>query len=129
MKLHRRELLASAGFLAAASKVAPALAAASKSGSEFPLKADFPIGEKQTYLNNAGWHPMPLPSMKAVQDYLEYKTKGPGASNYTPGGSKTVKELFAQLINAKPAELAFVSSTLNGENIVVRRFSRFELGA
>jgi selenocysteine lyase/cysteine desulfurase len=120
MKLHRRELLAGAGFLAAASNAAPAFAAAAKNGSEFPLKADFPIAEKQTYLNNAGWHPMPVQSMKAVQEYLEYKTKGPGVTSYKPGGAKTVKELFAQLLNAKPAEVAFVSSTLNGENIVVR---------
>jgi selenocysteine lyase/cysteine desulfurase len=119
--LHRRELLARAGMLAAASKMAPAFAAASKSGSEFPFKSDFPIAEKQTYLNNAGWHPMPLASMKAMQDYLDFKTKGPGAApdGYNPSRSKNVKEMLAQLINAKPSEIAYVPSTLSGENIVV----------
>jgi len=120
MMLQRRELLARAGMLAAASKMAPGFAAAATtSGVEFPLKSDFPIAEKQCYLNNAGWHPMPLASMRAMQAYLDFKTKGPGTPGYNPSQAKDVKEMLAQLINAKPAEIAFVPSTVSGENIVV----------
>ena len=38
----------------------------------------------------------------------------------TGGQSGTPKALFAELINAKPSEIAYVSSTSAGENLVVQ---------
>ncbi len=111
VKLNRRQLLASA--------LAAPLAAAPPDFSA--LRNDFPWIESEVFLNNAGWHPIGAHSIRAMQAYLEYKMKGPGGGRDDFGGGKQdeVKRLFAQLIHAKPTEIAFVPSTLVGENLVV----------
>src|SRR6266403_2318535 len=85
------------------------------------LRNDFPWGQNETFLNNAGWHPIGIHSIKAMERYLEYKMKGPGQGRDDFGGRREdeVKRLFAQLIHAKPMEISFVQSTLMGENLVV----------
>ena len=117
MHFDRRELLFRGSFLAAASRLAPAaLAASSKIEPGFTaLKDDFPVAREHTYLNNAGWHPLNVHGLRAMQQYLEQKSKGPEIPDSRP---QQVKELFARLINAKPSEIAFVPSTQAGENVV-----------
>ena len=85
------------------------------------LRADFPWAANETFLNNAGWHPMPRQSVRAMHDYLEYKLNGPGDGREMrqSGNQQKARALFAQLINAQPSEIAFVPSTLVGENLVV----------
>jgi selenocysteine lyase/cysteine desulfurase len=82
---------------------------------------DFPWGQNETFLNNAGWHPVGTHSIRAMQRYLEYKLRGPGADRDDAGAARQdeVKRLFGQLIHAKASEIAFVPSTLVGENLVV----------
>jgi selenocysteine lyase/cysteine desulfurase len=110
----RREVVAGA----VAALALPASGAAPDFSS---CRADFPWNEGETFLNNAGWHPIGRHSIGAMQQYLEYKLKGPGAGRQDIGGTRQgeVKRLFAQLIHAKPTEIAFVQSTLMGENLVV----------
>ena len=129
MKLNRRDLLAQAGLFAAAAKLAPA-AAPGKNVPGVLTRADFPIAETQTYLNCAGWHPMPAPSARAVKAYVDFKNTGKvdgkDADGSTPvpemfarlTHAQEAKGLFAKLINAKPSEIAFVQSTMAGESIV-----------
>ena len=129
MKFNRREMLAHTGLLAAAAKLAPA-APAAKSISTVLTRSDFPIAETQTYLNSAGWHPMPAASARAMKAYVDYKNTGRIDSKEVDPSipvpemfarltrSKEVKEQFAKLINAKPAEIAYVQSTMAGESIV-----------
>ena len=64
---------------------------------------------------------MPRQSVTAMHGYLDYKLNGPGEGRETrqDGNQKIARERFAKLINAQPAEIAFVQSTLMGENIVV----------
>ena len=82
---------------------------------------DFPWGQNETFLNNAGWHPIGVHSIRAMERYLDYKLKGPGEGRDDVGDARQneVKRMFAQLIHAKPAEISFVPSTLVGENLVV----------
>lgn len=82
---------------------------------------DFPWGQNECFLNNAGWHPIGIHSIRAMERYLDYKMKGPGQSREDFDGSRQdqVKRLFAQLIHAQPSEISFVPSTLVGENLVV----------
>src|SRR5258708_7894738 len=84
------------------------------------LRADFPWIEHETFLNNAGWHPMARQSVRAMHDYLEYKVNGPGdgRERLQNGDQNLARERFAQLVNANPSEIAFVQSTLMGENLV-----------
>ena len=81
---------------------------------------DFPWSQTEVFLNNAGWHPIGVHSIRAMQAYLDYKMKGPGEGreDFHGGKQDEVKRLFAQLIHAKPAEISFVPSTLVGENLV-----------
>src|SRR5581483_8853642 len=110
-KLTRRTLLAGAGL-------AP-LAAATPDFSA--TRDDFPWSQTEVFLNNAGWHPIGVHSIRAMQAYLDYKMKGPGdgREDFHGGKQDEVKRLFAQLIHARPTEIAFVPSTLVGENLVV----------
>jgi selenocysteine lyase/cysteine desulfurase len=94
-----------------------------------PDKENFRVQDFETCLNNGRWHPLSNGARAAVDKYQEYKQRGiwdrnglRTASNPNQhGGSQTqAKQLFAQLINASPDEIAFVQSTTAGENLVVR---------
>jgi selenocysteine lyase/cysteine desulfurase len=91
----------------------------------FPRKEDFSIESGYTYLNAAYTHPIPRVSVDAARRAAE----GRGTLRPTPppagrgGGNASTpnpRALFADLINAKPTEIAYVSSTSEGENLVVR---------
>src|SRR5216683_2713514 len=115
MQADRRKFLSGAAGLAMAG---PAGATPVPDFSR--LRADFPWIEHETFLNNAGWHPMPRQSIGAMHEYLDYKVNGPGEGRETrqDGNQHLAREQFAKLINAQPSEIAFVQSTLMGENIV-----------
>jgi selenocysteine lyase/cysteine desulfurase len=76
--------------------------------------------EGTTYLNNAAWHPMSVPAMAAIHEYLERRVH---RITEMPSGGQAVKDevkvRFAALINARPAEISFIQSTMMGENLVV----------
>src|SRR5438477_7250764 len=111
-KISRRKLLA-----ASASGLAPLAATTDFAG----LRNDFPWVQNEVFLNNAGWHPIGVHSIRAMQSYLDYKMKGPGDGREDFQGARqdAIKRLFAQLIHARPSEISFVPSTLVGENLVV----------
>src|SRR5262245_11111004 len=86
--------------------------------STFPRKEDFAIDEGYTYINAAYTHPIPRVAVAAARRAAEGRgrLRAPvqGATPPNP------RALFAELINAKPTEIAYVSSTSEGENLVVR---------
>ena len=122
MTVHRRHVLCGLGFAAAAA-LRGLRADASGAGqrqtatSDFPRKADFLIDQGHTYLNAAYTHPIPKVSMDAARRAAEGRGTLPPPAG---GQSGTPKALFAALINAKPSEIAYVSSTSAGENLVVQ---------
>jgi len=83
----------------------------------FPRKSDFLIDPGYTYLNAAYTHPIPKMAMDAARRAAEGRATLPPPAG---GQSGTPKALFAALINAKPSEIAYVSSTSAGENLVVQ---------
>jgi len=113
MVVHRRDVLRGLGFAAAAVLRDVRLDAA----ADFPRKSDFRIDPGHTYLNAAYTHPIPLVSMEAARRAAEGRDSLPPP---TGGRSDAPKELFAALINARPSEIAYVSSTSAGENLVVQ---------
>lgn len=131
--MNRRDLIASLGGLAAARSFgiagdigeslheAPAPLELPAAGAAFPRKSDFSIEDGYTYLNAAYTHPIPEVSVQAAR--LASAARGtlhaPSPSGRGPG-APTPRELFARLINARPSEIAHVSSTSAGENLVVR---------
>lgn len=122
MRLNRRQFLRSAAQKAGATALAMGAASASEADPDFrKVRQDFPWVENQTYLNCGTYHPLPVPSARAIERYTEYKVKGPGPDrpHVSPRVMEDVKSLYGKLINAKATELAFVQSTLAGENIIV----------
>lgn len=131
-RMNRREVLASLGGLAAAQSfglgagAAHALEPAHEParlpapGAPFPRKEDFSIEHGYTYLNAAYTHPIPKVAVQAAR--LASDSRGALRAPAASGASHapTPRELFAHLINAKPEEIAHVSSTSAGENLVVR---------
>ena len=98
-------------MLAAASKMAPAFAAASKSGSEFPLKSDFPIAEKRTYLNAAYTAAIPRQVVDVACAFANGKAQQPSSVGAMLKETDKVREQYARLIHALPEEIGFLSST------------------
>lgn len=120
MAIDRRQFLLSTAALAAwpprASTVeaaAPPLPAA--------VRANFPIASAQTYLDSAAIHPMGTHAARALEQHIAFRLKGggDGRADFGPEQQADLKRRFAQLINAKPTEIAFVQNTSDGENIVV----------
>lgn len=85
--------------------------------SPLPVKSDFAIPEGVTYLNSAYVHPMPKAAVETARQYAELRSRPEAVSH--PLERKDVKAEFAALINAKPSEISFVTSTSAGENLVV----------
>jgi selenocysteine lyase/cysteine desulfurase len=121
MSVDRRQFLLSAAALAATAK--SAFPESAEEGSVFPpsVRADFPIASAQTYLNSAAIHPMSVPSSRTLQDHIAFRLKGggDGRADFGEEQLKDLKRRFAQLVGAKPEEVAFVENTSDGENIVV----------
>jgi selenocysteine lyase/cysteine desulfurase len=114
--MNRREWLAGTSALLAAGKAPDALPS-SPTPPLLSSKADFPLAQTRTYLNNAGFHPMSVQAARAVQEYVTRRTEGPREPDWEV--SARVKEAFAALINAKPAAISYVTSTMVGENLVL----------
>jgi selenocysteine lyase/cysteine desulfurase len=122
MTVHRRHVLCGLGFAAAAAlRDFRAEAAGAEwpqpAASNSPRKSDFLIDPRYTYLNAAYTHPIPKVSMEAARRAAEGRGTLPPPAG---GQSGTPRTLFAALINAKPSEIAYVSSTSAGENLVVQ---------
>ena len=131
MSMDRRQLLGALGGIAAvrglaltsdseSARNAP-VATMPPPGAALPRKADFAIEEGTTFLNAAYTHPIPRVSVEAARRAAEWRgTMRPTMAPPPNPARSTPKALFAQLINAKPSEIAHVSSTSAGENLVVR---------
>jgi len=121
MPLNRREFLAgTAAVLASAPKALQSGERSAVNPDFATLRKDFPWIENQTYINNAGVHPVSAPAARMVEEHLAYKVRGPGTDRLFIGEPEIekLKELYGRIINAKSAEVALVQSTLAGENVV-----------
>jgi selenocysteine lyase/cysteine desulfurase len=122
MNISRRSLLQGIGGLtvAASAYSGDALGsmdgAASASSRSLPDKANFAI--EGTHLNAAYTHPMGKTVRGAVDDYLHSRMTD-GERNWPARNARDdAVAAYARLINASPAEIAVVPSTLEGENLV-----------
>ena len=82
----------------------------------------FPWASRETYLNTATEHPLGVQTTRAMKDICDALTHGPDSAREKFENGRLmaeVKEMFARLINAKPAEIGFTPSTQTGENLVL----------
>jgi selenocysteine lyase/cysteine desulfurase len=123
MPLGRREFLKSAGLVALSARPVLAGAQAVRTGGVFPasVRADFPSVAHETYLNSAALHPLGTFAARAVEQTLAYRLygSGDGRTDFGPDKQTDLKRRLGEIINATPLEIAFTSSTSDGENIVV----------
>jgi selenocysteine lyase/cysteine desulfurase len=85
---------------------------------DFPAKKMFAI--KGTYINAAYTHPMSLGSYGEVRKFLDTRMLNRQEPNgYDPFERPAVTAAFAKLINAGPEEIAWIPSTMVGENLVI----------
>ena len=123
MPLGRREFLAGAGALAVSAKSLVAALQEARSGSVFPasVRADFPLATHETYMNAAAIHPLGTFAARAIEQSLAFRLRGSGDGRTDFGADKQqdLKRRYGQLIGATADEIAFVSSTSDGENIIV----------
>lgn len=125
MDITRRELLAGVGGLAATAAWhslnvrLPEPPMPGQTRGPLPARDDFAIPERQTYLNSAFIHPMPVAAAEAVRRYLDTRTYRQPRVRSGDSFAAEVKGEFAQLINARPEEISLVQSTSVGENLVV----------
>jgi selenocysteine lyase/cysteine desulfurase len=75
-----------------------------------------------TFINAAYTHPLPLDAAVAAREYLAGRCD-PGLRG---GRRRDANALFAQLINAKPSEIAGIPSTSYGESFVAGALGLFE---
>ncbi len=118
MDLDRREFLAAAAAVATTACTREENRAAGPVAA--PRRGDFLIPDGLTYLNSAYAHPMPRAGAELLQAYATQRAT-PGVELFdTSATVRQVKADFAALINATPAELAFIPNTSTGENLVVQ---------
>ncbi len=85
--------------------------------NSLPAKERFEV--KGTFINAAFTHPMSTATAQAVQAYIRRRQDNNDAADMQMNTNRTeVKELFAKLINARPEEIAWVPSTMVGENLI-----------
>ncbi|WP_157217891.1 aminotransferase class V-fold PLP-dependent enzyme [Flavisphingomonas formosensis] len=114
MNISRRSLI---GSTLAASLLSGANAgAALAQGRALPLKSDFNLGG--VYLDSASGHPLSLPVLRAMQNYISVRFGEPEHSWHTTEVRDQAAALFARLINAAPTDIAIVPSTMIGENLI-----------
>jgi len=80
----------------------------------------FPALGKQLCLDAANRHPMRAETLEALQEYVQWRSRGAGgpANFYNGQLQEETREMFARLVNAKPSEIALINGTTEGENIV-----------
>lgn len=122
MSLGRRDFLIGTGALAAAMRPTLAAMQLARQGVVLPatIRADFPGAAVETYLNAAAIHPLGAFAVHAIEQTMAFRIRGagPGRADFGVDKQNSLKTRFATLIGAKPTEIAFVSSTSDGENIV-----------
>jgi selenocysteine lyase/cysteine desulfurase len=84
------------------------------------VRADFPVANTSLFLNSAYIAPTPLPVMQVGREFADAKGRAPIALGDMLRRTEEVRVQYARLINASPDEIAFLSATSEGENVVAR---------
>jgi selenocysteine lyase/cysteine desulfurase len=118
MAITRRQFL---GSVVSTPAVGALLTRPATGGGDDPLgvRSDFPIVQEKIYLNSAYIAPCPVAVTQAGCAFLEAKTRRPISLEQMLEKTDEVRGQFARLVGVSPDEIGFLSSTSEGENIVV----------
>jgi len=117
--MDRREFLA-AGVLSSLSTAVHGASATAEAGAAGP-RARFAGLDSRTYLNAAGMMPLGSFAAAGLERYIDFQRLGPGDGRraYVGEAHSGARERFAELIGARPDEIALVPCTKAGEEIVL----------
>ena len=118
MGIDRRGFLIEATGLASATALAAADSVPAVPADFSKLRGLFYLREGQTYLNSARHYPLNVYATRAARSYLDHMIADP-ADETERRRLHDIKERFARLINAKPAEICFTPGTMAGEMIMM----------
>jgi selenocysteine lyase/cysteine desulfurase len=91
------------------------------------VRADFPILRELTFLNTAYAGLIPGAVVKAAREWTDARARGGYTVQEMFAKTDEARKLFAALVGAHEDEIGFVSSTSDGENLVVNSLE-FEAG-
>lgn len=120
MAVSRRTMLTALPAMAGLSALAPAEAAAQPAPDPLGVRADFPVASAVLSLNAAYIAPTPLPVIEAGRAFADAKGYAPIVLGDMLKKTDEVRAQYARLIGATPDEVAFLSTTSEGENVVAR---------
>ncbi|MBB5519570.1 aminotransferase class V-fold PLP-dependent enzyme [Amphiplicatus metriothermophilus] len=123
MRLTRRNLLAAAGTAPLSGLARTARAQPPRA---LPDKDSFALSDV-VYLDSGSQHPISLAAKTEIDAYFAKRMLDPAAAEYELDERGPI-EKFARLVNADPAEIAYVQSTTAGEHIVVKSLGLPESG-
>src|SRR6202012_4126696 len=89
---------------------------AANSQHTLPDRANFAF--EGVYLDAAFTHPLSDVAFAAGSDYLSLRKRDPQGVSPRRNARASAVERFARLINAAPADIAIVPSTMEGENLI-----------
>ena len=118
MALSRRSLLSMLPAVGLSPSLAPRAAAAQPAGDPLGVRQDFPVASTSLFLNAAYIAPTPTPVMDAGCAFDRAKGTAPIVLGDMLKKTDDVRAQYARLINAHPDEIAFLSATSEGENVV-----------
>ena len=83
------------------------------------IRALFPITERAVYLNHAAVSPPPIPTIEAIQSQLRDASEN-GSVNFRRWieTKESARKLAAEMIGARPEQLAFMRNTSDGLSTV-----------
>ena len=112
MNFTRRELILAAGLLPTLAKAA----AVNPAVGSLPDRVNFQV--EGVYLDAAFTHPFGRAAVDAASAYLQLRQGDPQGVGPGHNSRSGAVERFARLINADPADIAVVPSTMIAENLV-----------
>jgi len=114
--VNRRQFI---GAASAAAALQP-LASQAQAADDDPLgvRADFDVVRSGLYLNSAYIAPVPRQVAAVAREFAERKVSKPIPLDEMLRKTDEVRAQFARLVRAEPAEVGFLFSTSEGENIV-----------
>ena len=86
------------------------------------LRNEFPTLEKWIYLDVARKAIAPRCQERAMQEYIQDVYENAGADAWSAVNVAETRTLLAQLLGAKPAEIAFTKNTTEGLNLAAHAF-------
>ncbi|MGE0815940.1 MAG: aminotransferase class V-fold PLP-dependent enzyme [Vicinamibacterales bacterium] len=117
MTVSRRTMLTALPAMASLSPLAGGTSA-QPSGDPLGVRADFPVASTSLFLNSAYIAPTPRPVMEVGRAFADAKGTSPIVLGDMLTRTEEVRAQYARLINASPDEIAFLSATSEGENVV-----------